>query len=153
MQAFQGGLMGGHKSTPGKHKHMLFPPSLQLSTDNWRSAWQQAGPVHENGQPLTTQSVRGTVSFHLQAFYGMQPARQGYIACWVKSLCMLPVGQWLKHFRQIVRMCLQCKYLNGVPYPANNTRLYYRKMCRLHNKVLKIKLRIGFSFRPYSSLR
>ncbi len=37
---------------------MLFPPSLQLPTDNWRSAGQLAGPVHENGQTMTTQSVR-----------------------------------------------------------------------------------------------
>ncbi len=42
-------LSEGHKSTPVQHKCILFPPSLQLPTFNWGSAWQLAGPVHENG--------------------------------------------------------------------------------------------------------
>ncbi len=41
MQAVQGFLPGGHRSTPVKYKHMLFglfPPSLRLPTYNRRSA-------------------------------------------------------------------------------------------------------------------
>ncbi len=66
-QAVQIGLSGGHKSTPVKHKHMLFP---QPAAYHWRSAGQLGRAVHENGQPLTTQSVlyyslSGTRSFHI----------------------------------------------------------------------------------------
>jgi hypothetical protein len=69
-QAVQGGLLGGHKITPVRQTNAI-PPSMQPSTYNWRSAGQLAGPVHENGQLLTTLSVRyhslsGTMSFCLQ---------------------------------------------------------------------------------------
>jgi hypothetical protein len=42
--AIQGGLLVGHKSTPVKHTHILFPPacSYPLITE------ALAGPVHEN---------------------------------------------------------------------------------------------------------
>ncbi len=83
-----------HKSTPGKHKHMLFPTSLQLPTYNGSSAGQLAGPVHDNGQHLTTQSgryhsVSGTINLRLQVCYGLLAARPGYWACWVANLCIV----------------------------------------------------------------
>ncbi len=69
---------------------MLFPPACSSP-----SAGHLAGPVHENGQLLTTLSVwyhslSGNISFHLQACYGLLPlpARAGYMACWVESLCI-----------------------------------------------------------------
>ncbi len=73
--------------------NLCYSPGLQLPTFNWRSAGQLAGPVHENGQPLTTQSVQhhslsGTISFRLLACYSLLPARPGYMSCWVESLCM-----------------------------------------------------------------
>jgi hypothetical protein len=93
LKAVQGGLFGGHKSTPVKPlKHMPFPPacSIPLITKNHG---QLAGSVHENGQHLTTQSVwyhslSDTISFCLLASYGLLPTRQGYMAYWVESLCM-----------------------------------------------------------------
>ncbi len=41
MQAVQGGLLGGHKSTPVKHKHMLFSPacSSPLITEDLAGSW------------------------------------------------------------------------------------------------------------------
>ncbi len=47
---------------------------------------------------LTTQSERchslsSTVSFRLQACYSLLPARPGYMACRVESLCMLVSGR------------------------------------------------------------
>ncbi len=70
---------GGYKSTSVKHKQICIlynPPTLQHPTYNWSSVWKLAGLVHENGQPLTTQSVQyhrlslqglsGTISFRLQ---------------------------------------------------------------------------------------
>ncbi len=59
-----------YKSTPAKRK-----PARQL-----------AGPVHE---PVRYHSLSGTISFRLQACHGLLPARPGYMACWVESLCML----------------------------------------------------------------
>ncbi len=40
-QAVQSGLLGGHKSTPVKHKHMLFPPacSSPLITETMPGSW------------------------------------------------------------------------------------------------------------------
>ncbi len=40
-QAVQGGLLGGHKSTPVKHKHILFPPacSSPLITKALPGSW------------------------------------------------------------------------------------------------------------------
>ncbi len=69
-----------HKSTPVKHKHMLFP-----------QACSSPGPVHVNGQPLTTQSVRyhslfGTTSFRLQECCGLLHD--------VSKVYVLYVGQW-----------------------------------------------------------
>ncbi len=65
--------------------NICYSPSLQLPTYNWRYAGQLAGPVHENGQHLTTQCVRtqyhslsGTLSFRLQVCYGLLAARPGY---------------------------------------------------------------------------
>ncbi len=40
-----------------KTTHILLPPACSSPTSIRSSAWQLAGPVHENGQSLTTQSV------------------------------------------------------------------------------------------------
>ncbi len=97
--AFWGG--GGHKSTPVKENHMLFPPACSSPTYNWRSAGQLAEPVHENGHPLTKQSVRyhslsGTISFRFLACYSLLPTRPGYMACKVESLSMLVSGNFMQ---------------------------------------------------------
>ncbi len=60
---------GANKSTPVKHKHTVFLPacSSPIITEAI-PACHLAGQVHENGQPITTQSVRyhslsSTISF------------------------------------------------------------------------------------------
>jgi hypothetical protein len=52
----------------GWYKHqsninICYSPSLQLPTNNWRSARQLAGPVYENRQPLSTDCLYNTISF------------------------------------------------------------------------------------------
>jgi hypothetical protein len=61
MQAVQGCLLRGHKSTPVKHKHMLLPPacSSPLITEDLPGSWP--GQYMRNEQPLTTESVHSTV--------------------------------------------------------------------------------------------
>jgi hypothetical protein len=58
-QAVYGGLLGSQKSSPVKHKHMLFPPacsSLLITEDLWDS-WPGRYMLMDTGQPLTAQSV------------------------------------------------------------------------------------------------
>jgi hypothetical protein len=91
MQAVQGGLLGGHKSTPVKQPAA---PHLRITEDlpgSWPGQYMRI-------QPLTTQSVgyhslSGTISFRLQAYYGLLLSRPGQMMCRVKSLCMLVSGK------------------------------------------------------------
>ncbi len=98
-QAVQGCLLGGHKSTPAKHRHLLFPPSTQLPPPplitedlpgSWpgRYTWVQTAP--NNIVSPVPQSVlyHVIICFCLPACYNLLPARPGYMACWVKSLCI-----------------------------------------------------------------
>ncbi len=59
-QADQGGLLGGHiRALQSKTQQTYaMPPSIQLPIYNFRSDGQLARLLHENGQPLTTHSVR-----------------------------------------------------------------------------------------------
>ncbi len=77
MQAVQGGLLGGHKSTSVKH-NIYYSPQPAAPHLNWSSAWQLAGPLYENRQPLTTQSVQWTVSQPVQ-HHKLPPQREIHV--------------------------------------------------------------------------
>jgi len=66
-------------------------PHLKL-----KICWVAARPEHENGHwtaPIITvctiPQMASTISFRHQVYYGLLPARPGYMVCWVESLCML----------------------------------------------------------------
>ncbi len=68
MQAVQGGLLGGHKSTPVEHKNMLFPPacSSPLITEDRPGSWP--------GQYMGRTSSNNTVPKSIQDQYHKLPA-------------------------------------------------------------------------------
>jgi hypothetical protein len=66
MLAVQGGILGGHKSAPVSHKHMLSHPSFSSSLINEDLP---AGP-----QVVFTLNNR---FFRHQAFYSLLPAKPG----------------------------------------------------------------------------
>jgi hypothetical protein len=80
MLAVQGGILGGHKSAPVSHKHMLSHPSFSSPLINEDLP---AGP-----QLVFTLNNR---FFRHQACYSMLPAKQGGQADRVVSLCKYKV--------------------------------------------------------------
>jgi hypothetical protein len=96
---FRVAFWGVHKCTPVKYKHMIFPPACSSPhiIKDLLGSWPGRYMRMDSGHPLTTQSVRfhslsGTISVRLQECYGLLPARPGYMACWVESLCVLASG-------------------------------------------------------------
>jgi hypothetical protein len=80
MLAVQGGLLGGHKSAPVNHKHMLSQPSF-------------SSPLINEDLPAGPQLVFTLKNrfFRHQACYSLLPAKPGGQADRVISLCKYKV--------------------------------------------------------------
>jgi hypothetical protein len=79
MYAAQGVLLRGHKSSPVRHKHMLYPPSFSspLTFDNRfsKTGWAEPQSVHY-------------ITFCHQASYLSATSHTGRKLCQVKRLCL-----------------------------------------------------------------
>jgi hypothetical protein len=80
MLAVQGGILGGHKSAPVSHKHMLSNPSV-------------SSPLINEDLPAGPQFVftLNNRFFRHQACYSLLPAKPGGQADRVVSLCKYKV--------------------------------------------------------------
>ncbi len=91
---------GGSYEHSSQTKTYLFPPACNPPTYNWRSAGQLAGPVHENGQHITTQSIQyhrpQPVRYHkLPPPSRLRPATSQARLHGVLGRKSMYVGQWI----------------------------------------------------------
>jgi hypothetical protein len=88
--------MGGGVVTHQSNINLYYSPQPAAPHLQQSSAWQLAGPVHENGQPRTTQpvhcvqkhSLSGTISLRLQDIYMSATSQSRLNGVLVKRLGM-----------------------------------------------------------------
>jgi hypothetical protein len=89
---------GGHKSTPVKYKHMLFPPACSaLINEDLPGSWQCLYMKLDSPLQHRVCTVPQFARYDkLPPPCGLRPASSqaspGYMAYWVKSLCILVSG-------------------------------------------------------------